>query len=263
MLTDTPSTRSFEESIARVKALFESTFSLPLGTRQSEADYWESLASVSRQVISDEPGDIHHGEDLLLQLFAATPDLDYKQFLYNHHHTFIPEDEYDRDKAAFSHYNHLVRAVALNFPDARASELVEALVTIAHDSLSDPVLKSYATEAVTAVVRGAQHELCFAQLLTYTAWVPEHSTENQDVHGYDFAVVARDGRSARIDVKASFYDIVAETGYREAYTVTRDGILIVHSFVTDEELDDHFYVPDSLAQERARDLEALLDEAVR
>ena len=115
--------------------------------------------------------------------------------------------------------------------------------------------------AVSRLLRGAQHELGFGQILEQCDVEFREADAGEDMGGTDYFVFRRGGnRELKLDVKASLTEI--EKRHRTdnlPYAVRPDSSAIVHSGIEDREFADSFFIPNELAQQKAAKLEPLLE----
>jgi hypothetical protein len=226
----------------------------------SRPAYWEAAADFAAQSSAKarEAGEDERGI-ALRELFAATPDFIYKRKIASGDFRNYPPEVYRSAKESVSYYNGLIRYVAEECHDMRASVLTKGLVGIANISVEHEGLKQSSPDAIRDVVRGAQHEMVFGQLLEHTDRDFRTATVEEDLEGTDYVVLSPDGTEQRIDVKASQGTIVHRGGTSRPYVNGEYGNIIFFSLVEDRELHDRFYVTDKLAEQKAQVLQYHLD----
>lgn len=196
----------------------------------------------------------------LTELLAATPDYLIRQARLDkdNQSRTLSSDERREDRGTVSYFNGLIREVAAIEPGMSASSLAKHMAGVAVGGLPKP-MHAYATDAIRSVVRGAQHEAAFKQLLEHTGRSYREATLEEDLRGIDYAVTGSDGSAAYIDVKASLSEIERLHGENTPFVRKPDGKIVMYSMVTDKELADRFHVDDATAQQRAKVVVDALD----
>lgn len=238
-------------------------------TATDRPEYWRAAADFAQEQSAQRH---ESGEDsrstTLRELLASTPDfvhtqeaLDRKRHNFPTHEAYMAHRRQIPElKQRASYYNGLVRYVAEQNPDLGASRLIKQLINITNISIEDRHLKMASVNYAREVVRGAQHELAFGQLLEHTGRAFRPATVDEDLHGADYVVDGRHG-PIRLDVKASLSSIEAKGTFNQPFAIDpRDGQVTIYSLVSDRQLADSFAVPDRIAEERGKYLDAVLEQ---
>ena len=152
------------------------------------------------------------------------------------------------------YFNSLVRYVAERYPDQlSAGELVEhlsgAVATIDYSAMTTGVAKKY----FGTVVRGAQRECAFAQLLRELSANFQHASLEEDLREIDFVIAGQYGLDLCVD-------IVREGSLSGPY-VLRYGHIVMASPVTPGELGGRFFLQDrQLLQAKAEQVRDMLNQ---
>jgi hypothetical protein len=223
--------------------------------------YWRTVADYARHRAGAAR---NRGEQTspLDELVASTPDFLYTQAMLDDpaRRSKMDHEQYSTLRARVGRFNTLIRDVAETHPDVRASGLTNAMVGIANISMEQERLRKAAPNLIRPVIRGAQHEAAFGQLLEQTGRDYRGGTAKEDKHGGDYIVAGRRGIQIRIDVKASLFSILKRGGHEEEpYVVdSGDGLVTMYSLLSDTDLNDRFRVSDSIAADRGEVLEGML-----
>lgn len=238
-------------------------------TATDKPEYWRAAADFAYDQASEKRESGENGtRTTLRELLAATPDFVYtQQALDRKRHQFPNHEAYMAHrrqvpelKERASYYNGLIRYVAEQNPDLRASRLIKQLINVTNISIEDKHLKMASVNFAREVVRGAQHELGFGQLLERTGRSFRPATVDEDLHGADYVVDGQHG-PIRLDVKASLSSIEAKGTFNKPFAIDdRDGQVTIYSLLSDHQLADRFTVPDRIAEERGKYLETVLEE---
>lgn len=195
------------------------------------------------------------------ELIALTPSFLHTEAALQHDQGSSREDMHDH-KARASYFNGLLRYFGSNF-DARASELSQAMANVADIAgLSGPDTD----DEIRSVVRGAQHELAFGQILAHTGHGYQPADTEQDLKGADYTIEL-DGDRLLVDVKASLSEIEALGGEKSAFAIRwprnrhQEAVIVMYSLTQDADFHDSLAIPDQLAAERAPVLTNLLAQA--
>ncbi len=223
--------------------------------------YWRAVADYTQQraQAARERGE---GVSPIHELLASTPDFIYTQALLDKHGPDrVGYQQFHELRSRASRFNSLIHQVATEHPDARASVLLNALANTANISIEQPKLRIASLNMLQPVIRGAQHEVGFGQLLKKTGRAFRPGTVQEDAHGIDYVVSARRGRVLHIDVKASLHQVAKLGGHDSAYAVDqRDGLITMYSLLTDSDLKDRFFTSERTAEEKGALLDGLLHE---
>ena len=223
--------------------------------------YWEAAADFASSTPNAENGE-DEKYSALKELFAATPDFIYQQKILEHEsHKYAAHNVYQNARERASYYNGLIRHVAQEWPDIRASVLATSLMNVVNISIERTDIKQSSLQGIRETIRGAQHELAFGQLLAHTGRDFRSANVGEDLHGIDYVVSDPNGSTILIDVKASQHTLERRGSSMQPYIRSLDGQLTMSSLVTDTELNDRFFVSERLAVQRAETLNRILTEA--
>lgn len=116
-----------------------------------------------------------------------------------------------------------------------------------------------AGRTLAACIRGAQHELGFAQILTAAGIANRPASTDEDIKGKDVIVTEPGYPALDIDVKASLTEIEAKGGANEAFAKDPRGTFKVYSLIKDSEFaDGRFRLSDADAAQKATIIPGLL-----
>jgi hypothetical protein len=222
--------------------------------------YWALAAefSAANTVKARQEGALSEGEIVLSEILASTPDFLHKTGDLARYRLGQKMEEAERQAALdiVSYYNGLIRYAAEQLPDLKASELSKDLLNTA---IADPTLRSGAAATVKEVIRGAQHEGGFGQILDKTGRPYRGATTEEDKRGIDWVVGRPNGNYDLVDVKASLSDIESRGGEKTPYVRLDNGKIVMYSMIRDTEFNDSFRISDEVAAERAGMVLAILD----
>lgn len=223
--------------------------------------YWELVAGFALDDINNKRARGESEVNLAAyELVALTPS-----FLYANtalaNHSAKNRDEFHNLKERVSYFNGVIRELGAR--GARASETMQAMANVASIAgLTDTDTSAY----IRQTVRGAQHELVFGQILSYTGhWYEPASTE-LDLQGVDYTLDFN-GVPLHVDVKASLSEVEALGVEKNAFAIKqsrRQGELptvVMYSLTHDREFHDTFAIDATAAAEKAAVLETLLTQA--
>ena len=249
---------SFDKANTYVKGLATNPeFQTYLANQQIEDDrsslaYWSAIAEFQQANQNPEAEPL---DAFIETIVAATPDAILRNTILNEQR--LNYREAHAHKEVLSYYNSLIRNFVENFPDTKASELVANLNTTALNTIATHSrhLQRTSDELTRAIVRGAQHEAAFGDMLASLGLPYREATLEEDLKGMDY-VVELPGleKPIGIDVKASLSEIEAKNHHSDAsgpFAFGRDGNLVIWSMVTDSELNDGFSAPQEIVTERS------------
>lgn len=267
--TQTP-VQSFETAVKEAQntfydLTFEDGFAEAIAKQKLSPDdtdkpaYWREAADYAYARSRANSETQHDPEVILSELFAATPDFVYTQAILSRGRQAFPSNEaYHEARERASYFTGLLSEAAQAYPDAQASKMAVSLLNIANISIENTSVKMAATNIIRNKVRGVQHELAFGQLLAETGREYRAATTEEDLKGIDYVVEGRKGE-LRIDVKASLHELEVRGSHGKAYHVDpRDGQLKMYSLIQDRELQDRFFVPASVAEQKGAILNTML-----
>lgn len=177
-------------------------------------------------------------------------------------------------KIVVSEYNTLIRELAQMNPDVYVDDLVattEQMMDLAfpldeHKAIGD---------SIDAVMRGAQHEVAFGQVLQQLKELYgfdfRPSTVQEDIGEgdgnkhrkfFDYIVITPDGEEILIDVKAST-EAVKQLGFRGIIGKRQDGTYITFSGIPEKALGGRFFLEQSEAQNVAAIMGNILSDPDR
>lgn len=221
--------------------------------------YWKAVADFVRMQ-AQKAQDQGEGINIVFVLLAMTPDFIYTQ-------DALTKARYRHDRELFLEmrrraiqYNDVVGEVAQAFPGLHASALRILLVETAEANVTRQMLRDMVPGLMNGIIRGAQHESAFIQLLEQTGRAFRKGSVDQDAHGIDLIVESRRGEM-RIDVKSSLHEIVKRGEHHHVYTIDHgDGLVTMYSLLTDDDLNDSFHVDQHTVEKKSRELENILEE---
>ena len=174
---------------------------------------------------------------------------------------YVPEEPYRYAKQVVSYFNSKVREFATLFPAVRTSDIVAALAQASQLAIHDPETQAYALHQLQAVVRGAQTELAYEQILRHTDHHFSLTTHDQDLHGTDVIVQDPGFAELDIDIKSSMRS--RHEGRREKLGYVRHTIepdhIVMQGMTTQDDFDDSFFISEELALKRAPKLERIIN----
>lgn len=225
--------------------------------------YWETFANFAYK--STEREKQEQGPSLLLdtkQLLAETPRFLFAQMQLDHRES-LTQQEKNYALPVSSYYNQLLRSFAYNHPEANVSDVKKGLEIMANQSIEDETTLKNASRTVYATLHGAQHELAFGQILSYTGKQYAAANTEQDLQGADYIVAVTENQTLGIDVKAS--DRLVANGGKSQYpfTVRATNKIIAHSLTADTEFHDKFFTSEEIAAAKAPYLNEMLTKAAK
>lgn len=227
-------------------------------------EYWRVFYLHSQRHLAKawESGERSSLELQSLELMTATPSFLFTQERLNDRGNYnYAGGDTDRklDKEFVSYFNGLIRQFGADFPETGAKSFENKLQSIIHIVATSPSQERSMSEKVHGLVRGAQHELAFGQILQAAGRKFEPAPVHLDTAGTDYLVQGAAG-TLHVDVKASLHDI-SKLGSDTAYAKKHDGKIVMFSAIRDIELGDSFKIPTKIAEQKARTIDMLLTEA--
>lgn len=232
----------------------------PTGEKDPQA-YWRTVAELAYNTVQGVRAE--HGTSLELdafELISATPSFVYEHFALDHH-TLTNNDKRHDAKRVASYYNATVRNFAYTHPEASAHDISGALLATVNEHISDSSVQRTANTTFHNIIRGAQHELAFGQLLEATGRPYWPAGLEEDLAGIDYTVEGTEGHYLNIDVKASLSEIENKGASNETYACKPDGNIVMFSLVQDKELHDKFFLPEESVNLKAPVLHQILGDA--
>lgn len=210
--------------------------------------YWELLADFTSNIIAKKKQVDGSSLDIsALELLTSTPAFIFSQYQLDK----APE----RSKVhslleRTTKFHRLIKDFALAFPETSANELSRSLLSVANFTLESRDVKHHANRLVTGGIRGAQHELGFAQIAKEAGFEIEETDVVHDIHGTDYKLRGIYG-ILPIDVKSSLYDIQTDPDDEglQAYNI-KNGKIVMFSLIEDGEFRDRFFLPKAVAQQK-------------
>lgn len=225
------------------------------------ADYWHTF----RLYVGDRVDNARRkGQDSLrmdaLELTANLPAylIEQRKLSAGNHHGY---DEYHYSKQITSYYNGVVRNFAATYPETSASGMRSSLLTSVSQMVHDRGLRESAATSVKEMIRGAQHELAFGQILRHTGLPYQEATLEQDLKGIDYTVGVN-RHTLDVDVKASLTQMNAR-GAEGLFVVKNEGKIAMYSMTLDSEFHDRFFTDEEAAANKAPQLLTQLKQAQR
>lgn len=216
----------------------------------SSADYWNTFRFYVGERTDQERA---NGRDKLTmdaaELISATPAYLLEQSRLNNGHHQNP-DERHYAKEVVSYYNGMIRDFALNYPEASVTGVRRNLQDVLSHTIHNHRVKEAATADVAATLRGAQHELAFGQVLSYTGLPYRGASLPEDLKGIDY-VLGDESEPTYIDVKASLSEI-EHRGSEGLFAVKPDGKVVMYSMALDVEFNDRFFIAPESAEVKAQ-----------
>jgi hypothetical protein len=223
------------------------------------ADYWHTF----RLYVGDRVDDARtKGQDNLrmdaIELTANLPAylIEQRKLSTGNHHGY---DEYRYSKQITSYYNGVIRNFAATYPDTSVAGLRSSLLTSVSQTVHDRGLRESAATSVREMIRGAQHELAFGQILGHTGLPYKEATLEEDLKGVDYTVGVN-RHTLDVDVKASLTQINMR-GSEGVFAVKDDGKIAIYSMTLDHEFHDRFFTDDETAAAKAPQLLTQLKQA--
>lgn len=156
------------------------------------------------------------------------------------------------------HFNRLLcAAIECNdhMPESLVTEELHSMIA----GIRYPLVPLEAIEtALTKTLIGIRHEFAFGQILSYTGYTFERTTEEQDSRGGDYILFLDEDAYTFIDVKLSQTHGRTGPGGIE-YFLRRSGLLNVTSPVQDPEFYGAMQVSDETAMRHAQNVRIFLD----
>ncbi|HSX33739.1 MAG TPA: hypothetical protein VLF91_05390 [Candidatus Saccharimonadales bacterium] len=193
-----------------------------------------------------------------LELVTAVPSFLFAQYDKDHGR---PAQRGEQHGTETSHFSGLLRSFGTRYTDARLSTLNHALLSAANQIIESPRVLGETPRLIDAKLRGAQHEVGFYQLLQAAKLLSRPATDEEDGRGADYFVLIGKQRLL-INVKASLHEIDGPNP-DSPFSVKPDGLIFMYSLLRPAEFGDSFRVPETVVQERAPRLKALLGRAAQ
>lgn len=180
----------------------------------------------------------------------------------------LPHDKTHVHKLALSTFNGLVRAFASSYPDISASTLTLALQRVANATVAknDRRKQKVADELMHGIVRGAQHELAFEDILQqaalqYPGLTYRKTSIAEDLKGGDYVVIpVIDGPEIKIDVKSSLNSIEnSRDGSESPFSIDHEGDIVIYSLINPG---DSFEIDPETAASRVHFIVTALQQAL-
>ncbi len=224
----------------------------PYDTEKSE--YWDVVADHGHAAV--ERG-LENGADSLrlraFDLLATTPATLLTQIRIDGSHI----EPNRQDIARVSQFNGRLRTFAASFPSANTTDVTRAMLGMASNAIEARELRQTMPDMVRRVMRGAQHELAFGQILARTGRDFRPATHEDDLQGTDYIVKGNGGQDLRIDVKASLFKFTPGDAPM-AYQERTNGVIMMFSMTKDEEFRDKFFLPHAVAASKAPIVDQML-----
>ena len=177
-----------------------------------------------------------------------------------HNRQRIPDDLWDHFRATMSHFNGQVRHIAEVYPHISVQQLHGHLGAVIGIAVENQSVAKAAPDFLRDIIRGAQHEIAFGQILTAAGMEATPSTVAQDLKARDWLVRDEDGHQFEVDVKASLNTLFHSGAGRNPYLIHPDGKIMMHSSVDDKDFGDRFFISDTLAASKAGYVKSLFEE---
>lgn len=218
----------------------------------SNIAYWDLLAGFREAEISTNPD---QSESPQLDVIAAyTP----AAMLHSRalQRRTLPKNELREHKRFLSRYNQLVRDLGESRPETSASGLIAGLTETAYGTVanSSHELRQVTGANIPAVVRGAQHELGFAQIIDAVGFQREPASIEDDLAGADlFVHLPGDYGRVAIDVKSSLDQIDRKNHGNNGspFNIESTGKITMFSCITDQDFHDSFRISSAVAEDRS------------
>lgn len=180
----------------------------------------------------------------------------------------LSHDKAHAHKLALSTFNGLVRNFANSYPGMPASALTSALQQVAKATVAknDRLKQKVADELMHGIVRGAQHELAFEDILQqaalqYPGLTYRKTSVAEDLKGGDYVVVpVIGGPEIKIDVKSSLNSIEnGRDGSENPFSIDHEGDIVIYSLI---DPGDSFEIDQETAASRVHFIVTALQQAL-
>jgi len=194
-----------------------------------------------------------------LEIMAATPQLLFaRQTIHQNRYT----NEGDRALDTASEFNERIRNFAAKYPEIRVERLEAALQSAANVAIKGRSAREQAALGLHEVIRGAQHELAFRQLVLASGRECLSATRQQDRRGIDHAIRVPGGDWYFVDTKASL-NKVERKGSDRVFAVVGHRQVMMLSMVSDQELKGRFQLSEKQVQEKMAAFEETMQSVER
>lgn len=237
--------------------------------------YWQTFTDFTSEKCQElldkgaNPEQIHS-----LDLLAATPDFLYQQAKLDDLQTIVnrggvralspgQRTEWDRAKDVASTFNARIRGFVMDHPNSMKNDLTVGLQKILPFSIEGEHAKQNAKTKLEQIMRGAQHEIGFGQILEKTGrqFRPSESVQ-EDRAGIDYVIDEGTHDELRVDVKASLSEVEAK-GSMGAFARKPDGAIVMYSLIKDAEFNGGFFISDMAAELKSEALNQQLSLAAK
>lgn len=232
--------------------------------RHNPSQYWGIVADIGEEQSSQlyEAGKLSAKAALARQIITRTPEMFCLQEQMTAH-SFPSGDAFRLAKERLSYYNSLIRSLAVSDESLKANDIARSILVSAGSTLHTPQERLIPT--AQQIIRGAQHEIGFAKILSHTSLTYREATLEEDLKGSDLVLINGDDEIG-FDVKASL-DKVAATrgGYEDVqpFVRKRDGSIVGYSCLQDADFKGYMNIPDDIAQQRAVYVESALTNLLK
>ena len=223
-----------------------------------KASYWSVLADFTKErvgMMREKRGE--NVQVSSLELMAATPQFLFAQNALNRND--YSELSFDDAKNIASEFNGLIRRFAGNYPHTKALELTAAMIGVGNGTIENEAVLKGAKQSLDGVIKGAQHEHGFKQIVEASGHTFTEANREQDRRGIDGTIDENTPWQIYVDVKASLR-AVQEYGSDKGYALRPGRQVIMYSLLKEEEFKETFVISPAIAERKAEGFNRQLAE---
>ncbi|HEX7368043.1 MAG TPA: hypothetical protein VF261_00080 [Candidatus Saccharimonadales bacterium] len=220
--------------------------------------YWKLLSAFVHAKL--QAHNKNHPHSLWTQVFnlrMATPDFVLANMALKQH---VKGDAREKALRTTRSFENSILELARSHPDASAAELEAGLDKTVAWALSPDYDYDFASKRIKDIVRRSQHVLAYGQLLGIAGREFRPARLEEQLDGTDYITTAANGQDLYIRVASSLEPIERQGMFDKTYSAMHNHVL-AYSLALDHEFQNHFFLPEQIAKERASETNLLLVKA--